>query len=105
MKITYLIIILFFFSIQLYSQSYLKLINNTDTTYIPAFEKHDILYFSIKTFASELNINSSTSSEQESLDLKFTDYDLRFNAQNPFVNIFYKLKNENQITDIDLFFK
>ncbi len=97
MKKTFLIIILLFLSVQIYSQSYLKLIIQNDTTYIPAFEKNDILYFSIKRFASVLNINFSTSNKPESLDLKFSEYDLRFNAQNPFVNIFYKSKNENQI--------
>ena len=92
-----LLIILLFFSWNLYPQSYLKLINQNDTSYIPAYEKHEIIYFSLKRFADALKINYSTNNKLINLDLKFSEYDLRFNAQNPFVNILYKSPKENLV--------
>ena len=87
MKFIRTLIFLFAFSFPLFAQSSLLVKIENKTFNIPVYDRQGTLYFSIKHFAEALSINHFYNPETEKIELKFTDFNLKITAKNPYLVI------------------
>lgn len=77
---------LFFTIISVFPQtnSQLTIVTGEKSVNIPAFNKEGALYFSVQDFAEVVSANYFYNSELQKIELKFSDYNLKITAENPF---------------------
>ena len=87
MKLKFSLLFFLLFSTILYSQvsDRLAVVTQSGTKYIPAYERQGIIYFSIIHFAESLSINYYYNADAQKIELKFSDYNLKVTAKNPYI--------------------
>ncbi len=78
----------------------LKVKTAEGTSYIPAFERQGILYFSINHFADITSVNYFYNSKTEKIELKPGSYRIKITARNPFIHIIAKQKKDDRIIQV-----
>lgn len=85
MKFFRILFFLFVLTLPASAQNNLILKTDSKNFSIPVYERQGTLYFSVKHFAEALAINYFYSPETEKIELKFSDYNLKITAKNPFL--------------------
>ncbi|QQS35631.1 MAG: N-acetylmuramoyl-L-alanine amidase [Ignavibacteriales bacterium] len=106
MKITstnkiFFVVLLLLIAAELHAQiTRLEVKTENGTSYIPAFERQGIIYFSIKHLAEVTSVNYYFNSKAEKIELKPESYRIKITARNPYIHIIAKQKSGDVIQQI-----
>lgn len=78
----------------------LKVKTSEGTSYIPAFERQGILYFSINHFADVTSVNYFYNNKTEKIELKPGANRIKITARNPFIHIIAQQKKDDRIIQV-----
>lgn len=80
--------------------SQLEVKTSDGSSYIPAFERQGILYFSIKHLADVTSVNYFFNAKSEKIELKPEGYRIKITARNPYIHIIAPQKKDDRIIQI-----
>jgi N-acetylmuramoyl-L-alanine amidase len=98
MKLNVIITIIFISFVSVLAQkSVIKLSIDGQSYLFPSLNRHGIDYISLKSFAEELSLSRLYNPNAKKMEIKFSDYIIKFTARNQFVVLTSKTDNTQEI--------
>lgn len=87
-------------SISAQTSNQIAVVTSSGTKYIPAYERQGINYFSLIHYAEASATNYYYNSEAGKVELKFTDFNLKVTAKNPYLVLTSRKDNKSEIAQL-----